>query len=72
MRKMLYKAGGTVSVWGRQMHTLITEGADVEAKVAEGWVTHPRDVPETMTSVSRRTKKTSGSKGARGDHESTD
>jgi len=43
---MLYKAGGNISIWGRNLQTKLVPSDDVESFVSDGWHLHPHDVPD--------------------------
>lgn len=45
---ILYRAGDEPNedVWGRYVEAETFDDADVAAKLLEGWVAHPQDVPE--------------------------
>lgn len=44
----LYRAGDAPNedVWGRYIEAEAFDDADVAAKLLEGWVAHPQDIPE--------------------------
>ncbi|MBZ4768479.1 hypothetical protein HU131_24645, partial [Salmonella enterica subsp. enterica serovar Typhimurium] len=47
MGVMLYKQGRGTKVWGKEVQAKVVDDSDVEDHLADGWVKHPNEVPET-------------------------
>ncbi len=47
MGVMLYKQGRGTKVWGKEVQVKVVDDSDVEDHLADGWVRHPNEVPET-------------------------
>lgn len=47
MGVMLYKQGRGTKVWGKEVQAKVVDDGDVEDHLADGWVKHPNEVPET-------------------------
>lgn len=48
MSTMLYKAGGSSKVWGRNLQTKLASDDELDEYLAEGWHKHPHDVIEEL------------------------
>lgn len=45
MGVMLYKQGRGAKVWGREMQSKVVNDGDLDDHLADGWFTHPNEVP---------------------------
>ncbi|MEB6533274.1 hypothetical protein MXM51_01750 [Pantoea stewartii] len=46
MSVMIFQAGGNTHVWGRKLQTKVVEEDDVNDYLANGWYSHPNEVPD--------------------------
>lgn len=51
MSTMLYKAGGTSKIWGKNLQTKLVTDDEVDSSIADGWHRHPHDVPNETGGV---------------------
>lgn len=56
---MLYRAAAEPNpeVWGLNVEHRVFHGDDVDAALEDGWVRHPRDVPEAPTGEDHEPKR---------------